>query len=109
MTRDKQLLSVRPDQVIEKRHLDQALNVKEFAVLAGISYSAARTWFKQPGFPVFFGVVFWQDFVQWRKGKTGVQRGSEAGDIGTGSQRPVAPKTLVRFTGRAARILAEAA
>ena len=37
MTRDKQLLGVELGEVIEKRRLDQALNVKEFAVLAGIS------------------------------------------------------------------------
>ncbi|MGA2788049.1 MAG: hypothetical protein ABSF60_11020, partial [Verrucomicrobiota bacterium] len=46
--------------------LDQALNAKEFAVCAGVSYSTARCWFHLPGFPAFRGVVFWQDFVQWR-------------------------------------------
>ena len=63
MTRDKQLFNVDLSQMVEKRRLDQALNAKEFAVLAGISYSAARAWFKQPGFPAFSGVVFWHDFV----------------------------------------------
>jgi hypothetical protein len=57
--------------VLEKRRLDQALNAKEFAVLAGISYSTARKWFRVPGFPVFRGIVFWQDFVQWRAGQNG--------------------------------------
>jgi hypothetical protein len=47
--------------------LDQALNVKEFAVLAGISYSVAREWFQLSGFPVICGKVFWQDFVLWRR------------------------------------------
>jgi hypothetical protein len=51
---------------MEKRRLDQALNAKEFAVCAGVSYSTARHWFHLPGFPVFHGVIFWQDFVQWR-------------------------------------------
>ena len=50
----------------EKRRLDQALNAKEFALCAGVSYSTARHWFHLPGFPVFHGVVFWQDFVHWR-------------------------------------------
>jgi len=72
MPQDKQLLRVNLDEVVEKRRLDQALNAKEFAVLAGISYSTAREWFRLPGFPVFHGVVFWQDFVLWRAVQTGL-------------------------------------
>ena len=108
MTHDKQLLNVQLDQVIEKRRLEQALNVKEFAVLTGISYSAARAWFRQPGFPAFYGVVFWQDFVQWRNAKTGLRSATDGGPHDTGYQRPVAAKKLISFTGRAAQILAEA-
>lgn len=59
MQNDKQLHGIRLADVLEKRRLDQALNAKEFAVLAGISYSMARQWFHLPGFPVFRGVVFW--------------------------------------------------
>jgi hypothetical protein len=51
--------------------LDQALNAKEFAVAAGISYSTAREWFRLPSFPVFRGVIFWQDFVRWRTDQNG--------------------------------------
>ena len=54
------------EDVLEKRRLDQALNAKEFAVVAGISYSKAREWFQSDGFPMFGGVVFWSDFVAWR-------------------------------------------
>jgi len=68
---DKQLRDIRLADVLEKRRLDQALNVKEFAVCAGVSYSTARGWFRLPGFPAFRGVVFWQDFVQWRTGQNG--------------------------------------
>ena len=64
MANDLQLQSVRLEAVLEKRRLDQALNAKEFAVLAGISYSTAREWFRLPGFPVLRGVVFWGDFVE---------------------------------------------
>ena len=39
---DKQLRDIRLADVLEKRRLDQALNVKEFAVCAGVSYSTAR-------------------------------------------------------------------
>jgi hypothetical protein len=66
--RDKQLQGIALESVLEKRRLDQALNAKEFAVCAGISYSTARSWFRLPGFPCFRGVVFWQDFVAWRTG-----------------------------------------
>jgi len=66
MPDDKQLRGIRLTDVLEKRRLDQALNAKEFAVCAGVSYSTARSWFHLPGFPAFRGVVFWQDFVQWR-------------------------------------------
>ena len=108
MTRDKQLLNIALADVLEKRRLDQALNAKEFAVLAGISYSAARAWFRQPGFPAFSGVVFWQDFVQWRSVKNRLlsadfpalghcqPQSFSAGDAG------------MRFEGRAAQVLAEA-
>ena len=72
MLQDKQLSHVRLEDVLEKRRLDQALNAKEFAVLAGIAYSTARDWFRVPGFPVFRGVVFWQDFVQWRNAQNGL-------------------------------------
>ena len=66
MPQEKQLRSIKLKHVLEKRRLDQALNAKEFAVAAGISYSTAREWFRLPGFPVFRGVIFWQDFVKWR-------------------------------------------
>jgi hypothetical protein len=61
------------EDVLEKRRLDQALNAKEFAVCAGVSYSTARGWFHLRGFPVFHGVIFWQDFVQWRMAQKGLE------------------------------------
>jgi hypothetical protein len=82
MQDDKQLRGIRLKDVLEKRRLDQALNAKEFAVLAGISYSMAREWFHLQGFPVFRGVIFWQDFVLWRT----VQNGSKD----TGKKSPAA-------------------
>ena len=66
---DKQLQRIALDAVLEKRRRDQALNAKEFAVCAGVSYSTARHWFHLPGFPAVHGVVFWPDFVQWRTGQ----------------------------------------
>lgn len=74
---DKQLQGVTLEHVLEKRRLDQALNAKEFAVCAGVSYSTARNWFRLHGFPSFHAVVFWQDFVQWRTGQNNLKRSSE--------------------------------
>jgi len=73
---DKQLHGIAIESAMEKRRLDQALNAKEFAVCAGVSYSTARSWFHLPGFPVFRGVIFWQDFVQWRTDHYGLKNPS---------------------------------
>lgn len=67
MTSDKQLQGIDIREVRTKRDADQALNIKEFAVLAGISYSVARDWFNSTGFPRVHGMIFWQDFVLWRR------------------------------------------
>jgi hypothetical protein len=71
-TQDKQLQGITLDLALHKRRLDQALNAKEFALCAGVSYSTARAWFQLPGFPVFQGIIFWQDFVQWRTDQLGL-------------------------------------
>ena len=57
MLQNKQLSGLNLQEVLEKRRLDQALNAKDFAVLAGISYSTAREWFRLPGFPVLRGCL----------------------------------------------------
>jgi len=76
-TEDKQLQAITLESVLEKRRLDQALNAKEFAVCAGVSYSTARSWFHLSGFPVFHGVIFWKDFVEWRTSQNGFASHSE--------------------------------
>jgi hypothetical protein len=70
MNKDRQLRHIRLAGVIKKRQLDQALNAKEFAVCAGVSYTTARAWFRLKGFPAFNGVVFWGDFAAWRQLQT---------------------------------------
>ena len=104
MQRDKQLNSVRLEEVLEKRRLEQALNAKEFAVLAGISYTSARGWFRLPGFPVLRGFVFWEDFVHWRKCQTQLGNASTRthDDSLSGNQSRLSAKDLPL---RAARIL----
>jgi hypothetical protein len=102
MTDDKQLRGIRKKDVLEKRRLDQALNAKEFAVCAGVSYSTARSWFHLPGFPAFRGVIFWQDFVQWRTCQNGIKNHSLPQRNG---DTAAAPSNL---PPRAAQILVEA-
>ncbi len=71
-SRDKQLVRLELADVMKRRRLDQALNMKQFAIAAGISYSTACHWFKLPGFPTIGGVVFWNDFVEWRRSRSGL-------------------------------------
>ena len=71
---DPHLQDIALEAVLQKRSLDQALNVKEFALCAGVSYSTARAWFRLSGFPAFQGVIFWQDFVRWRMDQTGLNK-----------------------------------
>lgn len=101
-TQDKQLSGIALDAVLEKRRLDQALNTKEFAVCAGVSYSTARSWFRLPGFPAFRGVIFWQDFAQWRTKQHGCSARAE-------TPRPASAVVVASgLPPRAARILLEA-
>ena len=109
MPQDKQLVGINLADVLNRRRLDQALNAKEFAVLAGVSYSTARAWFRLPGFPVLNGVVFWSDFVRWRQGKVGVATPSERVPSGNETSDHKAPSGNRRgWPPRAAKILAEA-
>jgi hypothetical protein len=111
MTRDKQLRGISVQIVRLKRDLDQALNMKEFAVLAGISYSLARAWFHMPGFPAMGGMVFWGDFVIGRRSQnlpksprigTPVENGNASGEF-----RAASLKAPHQWPARAANILAE--
>jgi len=98
--RDKQLRGISLESVLKKRHLDQALNAKEFAVCASVSYSTARNWFRLPSFPCCRGVVFWQDFVQWRGSQNGFQNGAlkeKNPDLGAANLPLRAAKILREF------------
>ena len=106
-TQDKQLSAITLEGVLQKRQLEQALNAKEFAVLAGISYTTARDWFRIPDFPVFRGVVFWQDFADWRTRQNRSRCESVMQKKSAGSE--AAAKILSSgLPPRAARLLMEA-
>lgn len=102
-TEDKQLHGIILEAVLEKRRLGQAMNAKEFAICAGVSYSTARSWFHLIGFPAFHGVVFWEDFVQWRTNQ------NETGHLENLPHRNgVQPSASSGLPPRAAQILLEA-
>jgi hypothetical protein len=107
MTHDKQLTGIKLKAVLQKQRLGQALNVKEFAVLAGISYSTARDWFRAKGFPTFNGKVFWQDFVTWRHQQTGIV--ISFGNPNNAQTVPPAPEpAALELPEKARRLLAQA-
>lgn len=58
------VMNLSPEQ---KREQNKALNLREFAQAGGISYSLAITLAREPGFPVFHGKIWWEDFVMWRR------------------------------------------
>jgi hypothetical protein len=107
MGAEKQLRNMNFEEVLRKRELDQALNAKEFAILAGVSYSIARQWFRLPGFPAFRGFVFWSDFTEWRKGKFRSD-GQPVLSSAPVPSSPIGNPPLVGRPERAARILREA-
>lgn len=112
MAQDKQLLGIKLRDVLQRRRLDQALNAKEFAVLAGVAYSTAREWFRLPGFPTMRGVVFWRDFVRWRQAQMGMDasQGSVPRCTEQGLHTPLSgsDRKASTLSPRAAQILAEA-
>ena len=85
------------------------MNAKEFAVLAGVGYSTAREWFRLPGFPVLRGLVFWGDFVEWRRNRTGLNsEGGRPVDTAGSNNADSPTKVELMLSRRAARILSEA-
>lgn len=108
MTHDKQLKRIDIAVVRRKRDADQALNIKEFAVLAGISYSVARDWFHTTGFPAVHGMIFWQDFVLWRRALNAKRNASAPAPVESGVGLSMgAAKPHPQWPHRATKILAE--
>lgn len=108
MTKDKQFRGIKYADVLEKSRRDQALNIKEFAVLAGISYSVAREWFQLRGFPRVQGFVFWQDFIEWRKVQNRGQASPNDASQVASTRLPDAESSAIQWPPRAAQILSDA-
>jgi hypothetical protein len=109
VTSDKQLRGIKLQAVRMKRDADQALNIKEFAVLAGVSYSVAREWFHLPGFPALLGKVFWSDFMLWRRSQSRPKSlpSVNTSENGEAEYKLTPHKASPQWPARAASILAE--
>jgi len=96
------LAGVNLPDVLEKRRHGQALNLKEFAVAARVSYSVAREWAQITGFPRFEGVIFWEDFEEWRKERNQMRLPNRTplSEVARESER-----TFTGLPARAAKIL----
>ncbi len=66
---EKQLLTVNPDKAREKAQRGEALNLKELAVIIGMSYGVVRSW----SLPLLNGKLFMEDFVIWRRRQSGLE------------------------------------
>jgi hypothetical protein len=97
----------------EKRSQGKALNLREFAQAGGISYSLAIAFSKEPGFPIFRGKIWWEDFVMWRR--QAIQYSphhytleDHPPDAGRTADEPIPKNDLqASLPPRAARLLAE--
>ena len=97
----------------EKRSQDKALSLREFAQAGGISYSLAIALSKEPGFPIFHGKIWWEDFVMWRRqviqySPHRCMLEDHPPDAGRTADEPVPKSDLqASLPPRAARLLAE--
>lgn len=71
---EKQLLTVNQEEAREKANRGEALTLKELAVVIGMSYGSVRSWTcGYPSLPLLNGKVFFDDFVLWRRRKSGLE------------------------------------
>ena len=71
--KDRQLAKIDVADVLRRVRYGMALNARQLAVAAGVGYSQARKWFRAPRFPALDGLVFWEDFRDWRRVAAGLQ------------------------------------
>ena len=67
MKPDRQLAGISFAMADQRRRKNQPLNGKEFSAASATPYSAVRKLFREPGFPLINGRVYWSDFVLWRR------------------------------------------
>src|SRR5438309_1230172 len=73
---EKRLSKLDPQEVREKAERNESLTLKELAVWTGYSYEVVRSWQGElPTFPLLNGKIFPEDFVLWRRRKTGLEFG----------------------------------
>jgi hypothetical protein len=72
MSREKQLQGIDRRKVVAKVTRGESINLKELAVYCDQGYSVVRSWQDQ-GLPLLSGKIFIEDFVIWRRRKTGLE------------------------------------
>lgn len=73
MKPDRQLAGISFAMADQRRRKNQPLNGKEFSAASATPYSAVRKLFREPGFPLINGRVYWSDFVLWRHRRLGLE------------------------------------
>jgi hypothetical protein len=66
MTRDKRIVGV-IESARRKREEGSGLCVKEWCALAGYGYDQGLATTHKPGFPIFQGLIVWEDWTRWRQ------------------------------------------
>lgn len=78
---ERRLSKLDPAEVRAKAERNESLTIKELAVWTGYSYEVARSWqiCQEPRFPLLNGKIFPDDFVLWRRRRTGLEFGPGIG------------------------------
>ena len=71
MTTDKRITGLLNDARI-KRQDGTGLTVKEWCALSGLGYEKGLAISKTYGFPIFEGLIFWDDWSKWRQISVGL-------------------------------------
>lgn len=89
---EKRLSKLDAEEVRAKAERNESLTLKELAVWTGFSYGVVRSWQNErfPFLPVLNGKIFPEDFVLWRRRRTGLE--SVLGN-GAHPQMPTADKS----------------
>jgi hypothetical protein len=102
MKPDRQLAGISFAMADQRRRKNQPLNGKEFSAASATPYSAVRKLFREPGFPLINGRVYWSDFVLWRHRRFGLDPLRHGQADGRSGVRTATPGT---FPPQARRIL----
>lgn len=91
---EAQLATVDAEAAARKWEANQPVNVREFAVIQGIGYTAARAMTKLAGFPFFQArSIYREDFTLWRQQQLGLTPRAYERPIGARRRRSTAGRS----------------